>query len=341
MKKVLYVLLPQFAEHELPYLTQPLRSDSMAMKENPKYENKIVAESMEPVEAISGFRLLPDYTFDSIPEDYAALVLIGGYGWKGEAAERVAPLVADAIRKGRIVGAICNAASWMASKGFLNDVRHTGNGIEQLQLWGGDAYTNAAGYVNAQAVSDRNIVTANGSASLEFACEILTLLKNDDPKEIEMYRLFYKMGLVEFGKMMSQAKPRFTFNTVGLFTTDNAKIVAFYRNIFGFQTEWNGTDPKVEPNVEMTLGTSRIILFPRNAFEQMTSNDYAYPDGTNGTLELSFDVPSFADVDKEYDRAVSMGAQSVFAPTTEPWGQRTCYVADPEGNLIEISSFVE
>ena len=337
MKKVLYVLLPQFAAHELPDLTQPLRSDSMAMMEIPKYEHKIVAESMEPVEAISGFRVLPDYTFDSIPEDYAALVLIGGYGWKGKAAERVAPLVADAIKKGRVVGAICNAASWMASKGFLNDVRHTGNGIEQLQLWGGEAYTNAAGYVNAQAVSDRNIVTANGSASIEFACEILTLLKNDDPKEIEMYRLFYKMGLVEFGKMMSQAKPRFTFNTVGLFTTDNAKIVAFYHNIFGFQTEWNGTDP----NVEMTLGTSRIILFPRDAFEQMTSHEYAYPDGTNGTLELSFDVPSFADVDKEYDRAVSMGAQPVFAPTTEPWGQRTCYVADPEGNLIEISSFVE
>ena len=337
MKKVLYVLLPQFAEHEMPYLTQPLRSDSFAMKDNPKYENKIVAESMEPVEAISGFRLLPDYTFDSIPEDYAALVLIGGYGWKGEAAERVVSLVAEAIKKGRIVGAICNAASWMASKGFLNSIRHTGNGIEQLQLWGGEAYTNAAGYVNAQAVSDNNIVTANGSASLDFACEILTLLKNDEPKEIEMYRTFYKMGLVEFAKMMSQAKPRFTFNTIGLFTTDNAKMVAFYRDIFGFKTEWNGMDP----NVEMTLGASRIIMFPRVAFEQMTSREYAYPNGTNGTIELSFDVPTFADVDKEFDRAVSMGAKPIFAPTAEPWGQRTCYVADPEGNLIEISSFIE
>ncbi|MDO5129189.1 MAG: DJ-1/PfpI family protein [Prevotellaceae bacterium] len=206
MKKVLYVLLPQFAEHELPYLTQPLRSDAMAMKENPKYENKIVAESMEPVEAISGFRVLPDHTFDNIPDDYAALVLIGGYGWKSEAAERVAPLVADAISKGRIVGAICNAASWMASKGFLNSIRHTGNGIEQLQLWGGEVYTNAVGYVNAQVVSDKNIVTANGSASLDFACEILALLKNDEPKEIEMYKTFYKMGLVEFVKMMSQAQ---------------------------------------------------------------------------------------------------------------------------------------
>ena len=42
--------------------------------------NKIVAEAMEAVEAISGLRLVPDYTFDSIPDDYAALVLIGGYG---------------------------------------------------------------------------------------------------------------------------------------------------------------------------------------------------------------------------------------------------------------------
>ena len=25
--------------------------------------------------------------------------------------------------------------------------------------------------------------------------------------------------------------------------------------------------------------------------------------------------------------------------TTEPWGQRTCYVADPDGDLIEIGSF--
>ena len=64
MKKVLYVLLPQFAEHELPYLTQPLRSDSFAMKENPKYENKIVAESMEPVEAISGFRMSQGQVID-------------------------------------------------------------------------------------------------------------------------------------------------------------------------------------------------------------------------------------------------------------------------------------
>ena len=30
------------------------------------------------------------------------------------------------------------------------------------------------------------------------------------------------------------------------------------------------------------------------------------------------------------------GASSLLEPTTEPWGQRTCFIADPEGNVIEI-----
>ena len=46
MKKVLDVLLPQFAEHELPYLTQTLRSDAMAMKENYKLGLVEVAKMM-------------------------------------------------------------------------------------------------------------------------------------------------------------------------------------------------------------------------------------------------------------------------------------------------------
>ena len=133
------------------------------------------------------------------------------------------------------------------------------------------------------------------------------------------------------------SQPRFTFNTVGLFTNDNKAIVEFYTNTFGFTTSWDG----VQPNVEMLLGNNRIILFPREAFEKMVSKIFQYPEVFNGTMELSFDVPIFADVDKEYQNALNNGAKSVLPPTTEPWGQRTCYVADPDGNLIEISSFVE
>ncbi|MBQ7180372.1 MAG: VOC family protein, partial [Bacteroidaceae bacterium] len=132
-------------------------------------------------------------------------------------------------------------------------------------------------------------------------------------------------------------RSRFKFNTVGLFTTDNKATVDFYTKAFGFTTSWHVE----QPNVEMALGEMRIILFPRDAFEQMVSQNFQYTQGLNGTMELSFDVPSFADVDKEYQNALNNGARAVLPPTTEPWGQRTCYVADPDGNLIEIGSFVE
>jgi len=130
---------------------------------------------------------------------------------------------------------------------------------------------------------------------------------------------------------------KFKFDTIALFTTDNQKMVDFYCDIFGFETKWNGLDI----DVEMHLGDMRILLFPRESIEKMTQQKFTYPSGINGTMEISFDVPIFADVDKEYKRTLSMGAKPIMEPTTEPWGQRTCYVADPEGNLIEISSFNE
>lgn len=192
--EIIYILLPDYAAHEAVFLSQAVASDEFAMKKNPKYVNKVAAPSLEPVKSIGRFITVPDYSFETMPDDYVALVLIGGFGWNTPVAEKVVPVVRQAIEKGKIVGAICNAASFMAKHGFLNDVRHTGNGLEQLKLWGGENYTNPEGYVSAQAVRDNNIVTANGSATLEFAREMLMLLENDTPERIEMYYQFNKQG---------------------------------------------------------------------------------------------------------------------------------------------------
>lgn len=192
--EILYVLLPDYAAHEIVYLSEAIASDEQSLKENPKYVNKIVAPTMDPVKSIGGFRTLPDYSFDTMPDDYAAMVLIGGFGWATSVADKVVPIVKRAIENGKIVGAICNAASFLAKHGFLNHVRHTGNGVEQLKLWGGENYAGVAMYLHEQAVNDKNIVTANGSATLEFAKELLLLLENDTPERIEMYYQFNKQG---------------------------------------------------------------------------------------------------------------------------------------------------
>lgn len=192
--EILYILLPDFAAHEMVYLMEAISSDEQQLKPDPKYVNRIVAPTAEPVTAIGGFRVMPDYTFADMPDDYVALVLVGGYGWLTPAADEVVPVVRKAVEDGKIVGAICNGASFMARAGFLNNVRHTGNGLDQLRLWGGGSYTNPEGYVHRQAVADGRIVTANGSGVLEFTRELLLLLENDTPERIEMYYQFNRRG---------------------------------------------------------------------------------------------------------------------------------------------------
>ncbi len=192
--EIIYVLLPDFASHEMVYLMEAVACDECEIKRNPKYVNKIATPTMEPVTACGGFRVQPDYCIADIPEDYAALVLVGGFGWATPAADGVVPVVKKAVADGKIVGGICNAASFLAKCGLLNNIRHTGNGLEQLRLWGGENYTNAEGYVHEQAVSDGGIVTANGSAALEFTKELLLLLENDTAERIEMYYQFNKQG---------------------------------------------------------------------------------------------------------------------------------------------------
>ena len=192
--EILYILLPEFASHEMVYLMEAISSDEQQLKANPRYINKIIAPTMEAVTAIGGFRVLPDYSFGDMPDDYAALVLVGGYGWLTPYADAVAPIVNKAIENGKIVGAICNGASFMAKYGFLNKVKHTGNGLDQLKLWGGDNYTNPESYIHRQSVSDGRVVTANGSGVLEFTRELLLLLENDVPERIEMYYQFNKQG---------------------------------------------------------------------------------------------------------------------------------------------------
>ena len=54
--EILYILLPDYAAHEAVYLSQAVSSDDFALKENPKYVNKSVAPSLEPVKSIGGFR---------------------------------------------------------------------------------------------------------------------------------------------------------------------------------------------------------------------------------------------------------------------------------------------
>lgn len=121
----------------------------------------------------------------------------------------------------------------------------------------------------------------------------------------------------------------------GLFVEDMGKMIRFYRDILGFEIK-EGEDTS---NVYLVKDNTLFLLYGRNDFEKMTSRRYEYIKGLNGHFEIALYVDTFEEVDTAYNDAVKKGAVSVLEPETEPWGQRTCYIADPEGNLIEIGSF--
>lgn len=194
-QKVLLFLLNEYTDWEGAFLSTALHVGVISGGDV-KYEVNTVAPTLNEVRSIGGFRTLPHYSFENMPQDYAAIVLIGGNQWRSPEAEQVAPLVQRALDNGKIVGAICNGASFLCSHGFLNNIKHTGNGLDQLKQWGGKNYTNETGYVNAQAVSDGNIVTANGVGHLEFTREMLSLLKANSEENINMWYEFYKNGFV-------------------------------------------------------------------------------------------------------------------------------------------------
>ena len=78
----------------------------------------------------------------------------------------------------------------------MHYVKHTNNTLPYLKQFAGSAYTNEAGYQEKQAVSDKNIVTANGTGHLEFTRELLLLLHADTPEKIDAAYDYYKNGFV-------------------------------------------------------------------------------------------------------------------------------------------------
>ena len=121
----------------------------------------------------------------------------------------------------------------------------------------------------------------------------------------------------------------------GLFVEDMGKMIRFYRDVLGFEIK----EDENTSNVYLVKDGTLFLLYGRSDFEKMTSRKYEYIKGLNGHSEIALYVDTFEEVDEAYERVIGMGAEPVLEPTTEPWGQRTCYIADPEGNLIEIGSF--
>jgi putative intracellular protease/amidase len=154
------------------------------------YRVVTAAASLATVTTMGGVRIQPDVALDTIsPESSAMLILPGGHKWENSGNPQALQLASRFIAAGVPVAAICAATLALAQAGLLDHLLHTSNAREYLISSG---YRGTAFYCGAQAVTDRNVITATGLAPIDFAREIFKMLNLYSTASIEAWYAMFK-----------------------------------------------------------------------------------------------------------------------------------------------------
>lgn len=185
--QILVYIFDGYADWEPAYACAELNAPTV------KYSVKTISHDLEPKTSMGGFRVLPDYSVHEFPREFSMLILAGGFAWMEQENDDVLPMVQYSVQHHIPVAAICNAANFMAEHGYLDQVKHTGNTLDFMRSQA-PHYKGERNFIERQAMSDNGIITANGSSALEFAREILMLLKVRPEEEIQRWYMENKQG---------------------------------------------------------------------------------------------------------------------------------------------------
>lgn len=189
MKKAIFIILDKYSDWESAYLASQLNQD-----ENWQVET---ASNKDYVESIGGLNTKVDYKIKDIPSNIDLLVLIGGKSWNIKSKD-LFNVIKRSFDNGIYIGAICAAVNYLAQNGFLNNYKHTGNSKHIMEQF--EEYKNKDNFIESQATKDKNLVTANGTASLEFTNLVLKMINEDSDENIDKMTYMYKYGFYEYCK---------------------------------------------------------------------------------------------------------------------------------------------
>jgi catechol 2,3-dioxygenase-like lactoylglutathione lyase family enzyme len=127
-------------------------------------------------------------------------------------------------------------------------------------------------------------------------------------------------------------RPRSAFQAIRaidytvIFVRDMGAMRRFYQDILGFPLQ-----RELSPDwIEYRVGDNTLAL----ARPTRTAADAPTPSGS-ASLQLAFKV-SVSEVDQCADELVRQGVDLLSPPTDQPFGHRTLFFRDPDGNLLEI-----
>ena len=138
--------------------------------------------------------------------------------------------------------------------------------------------------------------------------------------------------------MPPMSMPEARLDHAGLSVADLAAMAAWYGDVFGFQVELTLRVEPLDLDIVMLVhpgaGDRLELLYRPGSTRPATPADPGEAALRQGLGHIAFDVP---DLDTAFDRAVAAGAWPVMSPRPSPEsGVRMAFVADPEGNLVEL-----
>ena len=161
-----------------------------------RYRVRTVALRSDVVQTMGGVRIVPDLTLAQLsPADSAMLILPGGDAWEAGGNLEAIETARTFLDAGVPVAAICAATAALARSGLLDGRRHTSNAREYLEATG---YHGQSLYEEAPAVTDDNIITASGTAPVDFAQHIFRRLDLYPPAVIDAWYGLFKTGHREY-----------------------------------------------------------------------------------------------------------------------------------------------
>jgi len=154
-----------------------------------RFAVRTVGVTRDPITTTGGMTVVPDLTVAELdPSDSAMLLLAGNDIWNTDRFTPYADLARQFLASGVPVAAICGATGGLALAGLLDDRGHTSNAAEFLESVG---YAGAHLYRDEPAVTDGDLITASGTAPVEFAREILQRLEVFEPEVLASWFKLY------------------------------------------------------------------------------------------------------------------------------------------------------
>ncbi|MFF5448983.1 DJ-1/PfpI family protein [Streptomyces sp. NPDC012888] len=166
----------------------------------------VALDADRPVTTMAGIRIQPDTALaDLDPSGSALLILTGASLW--DTGDSLAPFAAKArefLAAGVPVAAICGATAGLAREGLLDDREHTSAAPFYLAATG---YAGGERYVETDAVTDGDLITAGPTEPVAFAREVFARLGVYGPEVLDAwYRLFHDSDASAFPVLQAAAE---------------------------------------------------------------------------------------------------------------------------------------